>query len=80
MMNDNIEQQPVQRDQLRSCSGCTLDRTLLLISTQITISLCVIMFSSYQLVNLTDCHSQNMYSGLLSLIVGYWLAGNIKQR
>ena len=62
---------------LRSCSGCTTDRRLLLIMTQISISITVICFLSYQLVNLTDCHSQNMYSGLTSLIIGYWMGGKL---
>ena len=62
---------------LRSCSGCKIDKGLVQISTQITISLMVVTFSSYQLVNLVDCHSQNLYSSLLSLVIGYWMGGRL---
>ena len=61
---------------LRSCSGCTTDRKLILVTTQIVISLSVISFSAYQLVTQLDCHSQNMYSGLLSLVIGFWLSSS----
>ena len=44
---------------LRSCSGCTTDRRLLLIMTQISISITVICFSSYQLVNVKVENNEN---------------------
>lgn len=53
------------------------DRRVLIFSASLSISLIVIVFSCYQLVNLVDCHSQNTYISLLSLVIGIWLKSPI---
>ena len=40
---------------------------------KVLISSAVIALCSYQLINVEDCHSQNMYSGLLGTILGSYL-------
>tara|TARA_R110000782_G_C14515312_1_gene380417 strand:- start:221 stop:517 length:297 start_codon:yes stop_codon:yes gene_type:complete len=40
---------------------------------KLLISLIVISLCSYQLVNVTDCGSQHLYSGLLGMILGAYL-------
>jgi hypothetical protein len=40
--------------------------------TKLFISIMVISLCGYQLISLTDCSSQHMYSAILGLILGHW--------
>jgi hypothetical protein len=64
-------------NQLQSCCGRTSDKRLLVFIASIIISISVVGFSCVQLVLLDDCHSQNTYISLLTLIVGVWIKSPI---
>jgi hypothetical protein len=68
---------PEKTNTLKCCSGGSTDRRLLVFISTLTISLLTILFSIYQLVNLNDCHSQNTYIGILTLILGIWIRSPI---
>ena len=57
----------------RSCSGCLIDKRVLLFSAQAGISAVTAGFCMYQLATQHGCESQGLYSGILSLILGTWL-------
>ena len=57
----------------RSCSGCLIDKRVLLFSVQATISAATAGFCMYQLATQPGCDSQGLYSGILSLVLGTWL-------
>ena len=59
------------------CFRSSTDKRLLIFSASLSLSLIIIIFSCYQLVNLTGCHEQNTYVGLLTLILGIWLRSPI---
>ena len=57
----------------RSCSGCLVDKRILLFAAQAGISTATAGFCMYQLATQPGCESQGLYSGILSLILGTWL-------
>ena len=57
----------------RSCSGCLIDKRVLLFTAQAGISAVTAGFCMYQLTTQHGCESQGLYSGILSLILGTWL-------
>ena len=57
----------------RSCSGCLIDKRVLLFAAQATVSVATSGFCMYQLATQPGCESQGLYSGILSLILGTWL-------
>jgi len=61
--NDNI---------LQSCCNIPSDKRLLIFIASICISLIIIIFSCYQLSVMHDCSSENLYVGLITLIIGIW--------
>ena len=44
---------------------------------KITVSIMVIILSGYQLITLTDCNYQSLYSSLISSVVTYWLVDKV---
>mgnify|MGYP003659449772 CR=1 FL=1 len=67
------EEEELDQHQLKCCSGGSSDKRLLLFASILTISLIMIVFSIYQLINLESCHDQHLYSSLLSLVLGIWI-------
>ena len=57
----------------RSCSGCICDKRILVFTSQLGISVTVVLFCMFQLYYSTSCERDSLYSGLLSLILGCWL-------
>lgn len=49
------------------------DRGFVLFFCQFAISVIVVILCSYQLITLTECQSQSLYSGILTLILGTWI-------
>lgn len=60
-------------NQLNTCCGKPSDKRLLIFISSLSISLLVLTFCCFQLVNKPDCQSQNTYVGLITLIIGIWL-------
>lgn len=50
-----------------------LDRRVVIYLTHVCISIVVVTFCMYQLVMLEGCHSQQLYSSLLTFIIGIYL-------
>lgn len=60
--------------QLKTCTGLTTDKRLVVLLASVIISFIVVTFSCYMLAaNKLDCSSQHTYVGLLTLIIGIWL-------
>lgn len=62
---------------LKTCCGTTSDKRLLVFVSSFTISMFTALFACIQLIRLDDCHSQNTYTGLLTLIIGLWIRSPI---
>jgi len=62
-------------NQLYLCcgGGRTSDKRLLTFTASATLSLIVVVFSCYQLTQGLDCSQENVYSSLISLVIGVWL-------
>tara|TARA_R110001606_G_scaffold375788_1_gene534184 strand:- start:268 stop:606 length:339 start_codon:yes stop_codon:yes gene_type:complete len=69
---DELERKLNVENTWRSCCLKT-DRRAVIYFSQMIISVGVMGFSCYQLVNLENCEAQSLYSGLLSLVVGIYL-------
>ena len=61
----------------RSCCGVVSDRRLLVFSSNLSISLIILLFSFYKLNQDLDCSHENLYVGFISLILGYWIKSPI---
>ena len=62
------------KHQLKSCLGGTTDRRLYILIIQTIISISLIIFSLVMLSDKTlECNKDNLYSSILTLIVGYWM-------
>ena len=60
--------------QLKSCLGGSTDRRLYILVVQTIISLALVIFSLVMLGDKNlDCSKDNLYSSILTLIVGYWI-------
>ena len=55
------------------CSNHTTDKRIIIYFTQFSISLIIIFFCIFQLLNHNDCESNQLYMGLLTLIIGVYL-------
>ena len=60
-----------------SCLLGQTDSRLIHFLSVFSISVGVIIFSSYQLSNSNSCESDNLYVGLLTLTLGIWLKSPI---
>jgi hypothetical protein len=60
-----------------TCCGKTSDRRLLQFIASLSISLLVLIFSAYQLSQHLDCASEQVYIGLVTLIIGFWVKSPI---
>ena len=68
--------EPQENDnQLYLCcgNGRTSDKRLLTFIASATLSLIVVVFSCFQLTQGLDCSQENVYSSLISLVIGVWL-------
>ena len=63
---------PVEKKMYRCCSGCTTDKRLLTLIIQFILSLLLILFSGFMLVNSSPCES-GPYQNLVFCIVSFWL-------
>jgi len=62
------------KHQLKSCLGGSTDRRLYILVIQTIISLSLVIFSLIMLSDKSlDCSKDNLYSSILTLIVGYWM-------
>jgi hypothetical protein len=57
----------------RSCCGMRLDKRVVLFFSQFSIAIMIISFSLYQLNKSDDCNHNQLYLGLLTLIIGIFL-------
>ena len=68
--NDNL---------IKTCCGRVSDKRLLAFVASISLSSIITIFSCYQLSkDNMECTEQNMYSGLLMFILGFWLKSPIQ--
>ena len=56
------------------CTDRITDKRLLTFISSLSISVIVILFSCVQLYTKHDCSSQHLYSSLITLIIGVWIA------
>lgn len=59
-------------ERLKCCSGCTTDKRLLTLIIQFVLSLLLILFSGFMLINSSPCES-GPYQNLVFCIVSFWL-------
>jgi len=59
----------------RSWKSCCfqLEKDSSLFFAKLSISILIIILCSYQLITLTNCNYQSLYSSILSSIITYWL-------
>jgi hypothetical protein len=74
---ENIEEEKENKFLWRSCCGVVSDKRILTFVASLSISLIIIMFSCFQLTNGLNCSQENVYVGLLTLIVGFWMKSPI---
>jgi hypothetical protein len=78
---ENKRSNPIHSGELwRSCSGCLCDKNLLVFSSQLTISVTIIVFALYQLSVSRTCERDSLYAGIVSLILGCWLPSPVSTR
>lgn len=75
----SLQQQQIEHQKFleqyiwRSCCGLRLDKRLVLFLSQFSIAIIIIAFSLYRLHLDDSCESQQIYIGLITLIVGVFL-------
>jgi hypothetical protein len=57
----------------RSCCGMKLDKRVVVFTSQFIIALMIVIFSLFQLSISNDCNHNQLYTGLLTMIVGIFL-------
>ena len=62
----------IEERRWRSCCFDLHDESSMFFA-KITVSVMVIALSGYQLITLTDCSYQSLYSSLLSSVITFWL-------
>lgn len=73
MENKEIEyKHDDKKDVIKSCCF-ELHQSSLQFFGKITISLAVISLCSYQLIHLTECTHQSLYSSILGIVIGHWI-------
>lgn len=55
------------------CYSKGTDARLLQFIASFAISITLLIFSCYQLAYVTDCQGENLYTGIITLVVGVWL-------
>jgi hypothetical protein len=64
---------------IKTCCGRVSDKRLLAFVASISLSSIITIFSCYQLSkDNMECTEQNMYSGLIMFILGFWLKSPIQ--
>ena len=71
--NISLEIDEAEKYQLKTCCGPRSDSRLLVFSASLLLSTIVLIFSCVQLMRLDDCNHQNLYVGVITLILGLWL-------
>jgi hypothetical protein len=76
----HIEPRIEENDNLiKTCCGRVSDKRLLAFVASISLSSIITIFSCYQLSkDNMECTEQNMYSGLIMFILGFWLKSPIQ--
>lgn len=73
MENKEIEyKHDDKKDVIKSCCFELRQSTVVFIG-KFSISIAVLSLCSYQLVTLTDCVHQSLYSGILGIVIGHWI-------
>ena len=57
----------------RSCCGMRLDKRVLVFFSQFSVGILIIAFSLYQLNKNDTCEHQQLYTGLLTMVLGIFL-------
>lgn len=57
----------------RSCCGMKLDKRVVVFTSQFIIALMIVIFSLFQLSISNECNHNQLYTGLLTMIVGIFL-------
>jgi len=57
----------------RSCCGIQIDKRVVVFTSQFIIALMIVSFSLYQLNKSNNCEHNQLYTGLLTMIVGIFL-------
>ena len=63
---------------LKTCCNNSTDKRLLRFGATLLVSMTFIIFSFYQLTQIEECHTQNLYVGLITLIIGFWIKSPIE--
>lgn len=58
---------------IKSCCGSRFDKRVVFIFTKIALSMIIVLFSIYGMLTATTCEATNLYSGILSFVLGHWL-------
>jgi len=61
----------------KTCCGRTSDRRLLQFIASLSISILILIFSCYKLSQELGCTTENVYVGLITLIIGFWVKSPI---
>lgn len=71
----NIERAVLENENMwRSCCGATIDKRAVVFFSQLLITLSVVILCIYQLIKHHDnCDSNQLYSGILSMVIGIYL-------
>ena len=70
--HDILAQEAREERSWRSCCF-QIERDSTIHFSKLTISVCTMAVCTYQLITLTDCSAQHMYTAIFSIILGYWL-------
>jgi hypothetical protein len=62
-----------QQNQLQTCCGKSSDKRLLSFLASFVISIGLVSFSCYKLASSEKCTEQNLYVGLISIILGIFV-------
>ena len=57
---------------LQSCCGSVIDKRLLIFIVNGGLSVVLVTFSIYGIISAPSCEMINLYSGILSYILGFW--------
>ena len=55
------------------CSERKTDARLLTFVASFIVTMTLLIFSCYQLTHVDDCQSENLYTGLITLVIGVWI-------
>jgi hypothetical protein len=68
-----------QKNKIDTCCGTVSDRRLLTFIATFSISLVVLLFSFIKLLYAVSCEETNVYVGLVSVIVGFYIKSPLSE-